>query len=89
MDSMHEFPKVRDEIDPKIYHIDGTPDGNYALCILQFYRELARCKWEVDGIDQRARVLYDVMNEHQDARAAELDEAIRILQKQRSNPTTR
>lgn len=76
-----DLPKVRDEIDPKNYHINGTPDGKYALRILKFYRQLCNCKWIVEGEDvEKARVLYDTMNEHQDQRAKELDEAIRILE---------
>jgi hypothetical protein len=77
-----DFPKVRDEIDPKNYHINGTPDGKYALRILKFYRQLCNCKWIIEGEDvEKARALYDAMNEHQDQRAKELDEAIRILEK--------
>ena len=80
---MMELPQLRDEIDPKNYHIDGTPDGKYALRILRFYRELARTKWEIEGIKfgDKSRVLYDAMNQHQDQRADELDKAIAILEK--------
>ena len=75
-----DLPKVRDEIDVRNYHIDGTPDGRYALRILRFYRELARTKWIVDGDHEKTRALYDAMNDHQDQRAKEIDEAIRILE---------
>lgn len=88
--SMTDFtlPKIRDEIDPKNYHIDGTPDGNYAIRILQFYRELARCKWDVSCGSERLKTLYDTMNEHQDMRATELDAAIRVLQQQNRGEDT-
>lgn len=76
-----EFPKVRDEINPKDYHIDGKPDGEYALRILKFYRELARTKWIVEGMDSKTELVYDAMNMHQDMRAEELDAAIAILMK--------
>jgi TPR repeat protein len=78
---MIDLPKCRDEIDPKDYHVDGTPDGNYALRILKFYRELAKTKWIIEGDHEKAKALYDAMNEHQDQRAKELDEAIKILEK--------
>lgn len=73
-----DFPNTRDEIDPKNYHIDGTPDGNYALRILKFYRNRCNEKWIIEG-DTELKILYDTMNKHQDQRAKELDKAIEIL----------
>lgn len=73
-----DLPKIRDQIDAKNLHIDGTPDGNYALRILTFYRARCNEKWIIEG-DTEAKVLYDAMNEHQDLRAAELDRAIATL----------
>ena len=78
-----DFPPVRDEIHPKDYHIDGTPDGGYALRILRFYRELCNCKWVVNGMGANEKLIYDLMNVHQDQRALELDEAIKILSTRR------
>ena len=73
-----EFPKVRDMIDFK--HIDGTPDGGYALRILRAYRQACNTKWIIEGENvEKSRALYDAMNEHQDLRAKELDKAIEIL----------
>lgn len=77
------LPKIRDQIDAKNFHIDGTPDGNYALRILKAYRSGCNEKWIVEG-DIEAKALYDAMNEHQDLRAKELDEAISVLQKKGS-----
>ncbi len=73
------FPKVRDMVEYK--HIDGTPDGKYALRILKAYREACNTKWIIEGDHEKARALYDAMNEHQNQRAKELDEAIEILSK--------
>jgi len=75
-----EFPKVRDMIDFK--HVDGTPDGKYALRILRAYREACNTKWIIEGENiEKARSLYEAMNEHQNQRAAELDKAIEILER--------
>lgn len=74
-----DFPKVRDMVDFK--HIDGTPDGNYALRILKAYREACNTKWIIEG-DTTAKPLYELMNEHQDQRAKELDKAIEILERE-------
>jgi|GEM_PF-5429136 hypothetical protein len=73
-----DFPKIRDVVDYK--HIDGTPDGRYALRILKAYRAACNMKWIIEG-DTEAKALYDAMNEHQDQRAKELDKAIEILEK--------
>jgi len=81
---MIDLPKIRDEINPKDYHIDGTPDGKYALRILRFYRSLARTKWIIEGTDEETKTIYYIMNEHQDRRAKELDNAIAILERQDS-----
>jgi TPR repeat protein len=74
-----DFPKVRDMVEYK--HIDGTPNGMYALRILRAYREACNTKWIIEGEHEKARALYDMMNEHQDQRAKELDKAIEILMK--------
>lgn len=78
-----DFPKVRDMIDFK--HIDGTPDGKYALRILKAYRQACNTKWIIEGVADNSKLLYDAMNEHQDQRAKELDEAIEILEKNSDN----
>lgn len=80
---MMDLPKIRDDMDMKEMHIDGTPDGNYALRILQAYRRRCNGKWIVEGkfAETNAKLLYDAMNEHQDLRAKELDKAIEILRK--------
>lgn len=65
---------VRNEI------VDQTPDGKYALRILRYYRKRCDEKWAVTGADEDTERLYEMMNKHQDQRAYELDEAIRILE---------
>ena len=66
-------------INPREFHVDATPNGQYAIRILECYRERARCKFKVEGADEGGKELYDYMNECQDKRVKELDEAIRIL----------
>jgi hypothetical protein len=61
--------------------IDGTPDGGYALRILKAYRERCNCNWRTLGLPEDRSRIYDLMNEHQRQRAAELDEAIRRLER--------
>ena len=72
---------VDTNIKPLEHHIDGQPDGNYALRILQYYR--LRCNEKIiisgEGTVNIKRV-YDIMNEHQDQRAKELDKAIKVLE---------
>ena len=64
-----------------VLHIDGTPDENYVLRILQTYRENCNCKWatSIDGLCNNT--LFTLMNEHQDRRAKLLDAAIEKLSK--------
>ena len=76
---MMDLPKIRDEMSMKDLFIDGTPDGNYALRILYAYRARCKEKWIVDGVSDGVKRIYDAMNEHQDLRAKELDEAIKKL----------
>jgi hypothetical protein len=82
---MKDLPKIRDQVDIKNQFVDGTPDGNYALRILQTFRARCNEKFILDGEwSEWQRKIYDVMNEHQDLRAKELDDAIARL----SKPTT-
>ena len=64
-------------IHPSNYSINATPDGNYALRILEFYRELCNTQWIFEG----ESVMLEMMNKHQVMRAKELDEAIKCLKK--------
>ena len=70
------FPKSKPE---PLLHVDATPDKNYALRILQAYRENCNCKYEVHGLSKGETKLWDLMNELQDKRAKFLDEAINKL----------
>jgi len=62
-----------------VLHIDGTPDENYPLRILQAYRDNCDSMWasSVDGTCDNP--IYALMNEHQRQRAEILDEAIAKL----------
>ena len=77
MDKPFDFPEVRNYVD--VHHIDGSPDGNYALRILEHYRSLCNTVWVVEGLPENTRLIYDYMNECQQRRAKELDRAIQIL----------
>ncbi|MCK4624026.1 MAG: hypothetical protein KAV00_01855 [Phycisphaerae bacterium] len=63
-----------------ILHVDGTPNAGYPLRILEAYRARCDCKWEVEGLDDDIKLVYGMMNEHQDQRAAILDDAIATLE---------
>jgi len=79
-----DIPKCRETINPSNYHIDATPDGEYAIRILRFYRELTNTKFIIEGPDTDSlNALYQAMNQHQDQRAKELDIAIKLLQSER------
>lgn len=67
------MPEVTQE--PIIY-VDATPNGGYALRILRAYRENCNCRWEAEPPSP----IVDLMNEHCELRAAELDKAITILE---------
>lgn len=78
---MIDLPPIRNEINPLDVHIDGTPDGNYAVRILEYYRLRCNEKWIVTGVPENKRLIYDAMNDTQDKRAVELDKAIVKLSK--------
>lgn len=63
--------------------IDATPDGNYALRILEHYRRDCDTLWSsgvnVIAVGGDDNPLINVMNEHQRQRAIELDAAIAKL----------
>jgi hypothetical protein len=59
--------------------IDATPDGNYALRILQSYRSMCNVSWtDIIGAPP-TNPLCSKMNEINEKRKAELDEAITKL----------
>jgi len=62
-----------------IIHVDGTPDENYVLRILQAYRENCNCKWATGTDGSCDNPMFQLMNEHQDQRAELLDQAISEL----------
>ena len=73
-----EWPKSKPE---PLLHVDATPDENYALRILQAYRQNCNCKYEVHGLPKKQIIFWDMMNELQDQRAKVLDKAIETLTK--------
>jgi len=62
-----------------IINVDGTPDENYALRILQAYRENCNCKFATGTNGECDNPLLITMNEHQDQRAELLNKAISKL----------
>ena len=68
-----EIPEMRPE---SILYVDATPNGTYALRILQAYRDNCNCRYIILGMDEEYIKFYDMMNELQDQRAKELDKAI-------------
>jgi len=77
MEKPFNFPEVQNYIE--CHHVNGTPDGEYALRILEHYRQCCDTVWKVDGLSKNERVIYEYMNECQKRRAEELDRAIQIL----------
>ncbi len=77
------LPEI-EKIDITNCHVDGTPDGKYALRILKAFRAQCNTKWVVSGLPEERTLLWKTMNEHQDQRAAELDKAIEILERNTS-----
>ena len=70
---MMKLPPL-DSVDIK--HVNATPDGKYALRILEVYRHNACSKWIVEGVSDGEKIIYNHMNEDQDKRVEELDKAI-------------
>jgi hypothetical protein len=62
-----------------IIHIDATPDADYVLRILTAYRQHADCNFEVHGVSDAEKIIYDAMNEANVARAELLDAAIKKI----------
>ena len=79
---MMELPPLN-SVDIK--HVNATPDGKYALRILEAYRHNARTKWIVTGVSDGEKIIYEHMNETQDKRVEELDKAIKILRGELKN----
>ncbi len=56
--------------------VNATPDGKYAIRILERYLERARAKFIIGDDDE----FFKFMNECQDKRVKELTEAIKVLE---------
>ena len=59
--------------------IDGTPNDEYPIRILQAYRDNCNCRWSTDTDGNCDNALFAVMNQHCDERAKILDKAIAVL----------
>jgi hypothetical protein len=66
-------------INSKDFHIDVTPDGKYAVRILKCYLERARIQFKSYDNEKESAAVIDFMNECQNKRVKELEEAIKIL----------
>ena len=77
---MSKIPELNKELNSKDFHIDATPDGNYAIRILKCYLERARVKFVVSGMEDNEIKLFDFMNACQDKRIVELEKAIKKLE---------
>lgn len=63
-----------------IMHVDGTPDEEYPLRILQAYRANCDMRWaDNTGCEETINPLLVAMNEHQHQRAEILERAIAKL----------
>ena len=71
-----KLPKLTQE---PIKYVCSTPDENYPIRILKAYRENCNVFWEVHGLTDEERYIYDMMNEQQISRAKILDAAIKKL----------
>ena len=63
-------------------NIDATPDGDYALRILQSYRDACDIQWSNNtaGLEISNEMCLE-LNKLQEQRAKELDKAIKLLNK--------
>lgn len=68
-----------DFVDSKEFHINATPDGKYAVRILKCYLERACIQFKTYGSDKESVEVVRFMNECQNKRVKELEEAIKIL----------
>lgn len=80
-----ELPEILNKVE--VDYIDARPDGEYSLRILKHYRKKCDERWQVSGLSKEQRLIYDLMNEHQKQRAAELDTAISLLNVFRTKET--
>ena len=62
-----------------VLYVDATPDDDYPLRILQAYRDNCNSFWEVHGLEENEKLIYDMMNKVQKQRAKILDKAIQKL----------
>lgn len=66
-----------------VQYVECTPDEDYPVRILQAHLQHACCSWEVHGLDEATRQIYDAMNEANERRRDILERAIRCLKKER------
>ncbi len=64
--------------------VDSTPDGGYALRILEAYRAELDCRIEIVGDGEwDENDQFEVLCKRQEQRAAELDKAIEVLREEK------
>ncbi len=59
--------------------VDATPDEDFPIRILQLYRQDCESKYLTSGLSPERTLVWEMMNEWQDQRAAILDKAIAVL----------
>jgi hypothetical protein len=59
--------------------VDATPDGGYALRILEAFRRRCDCEYRTAGLMEAQTAFYERLNRTHRERATELDRAIAIL----------
>jgi hypothetical protein len=67
-----------------IFHIDETPTEDYPIRILRAYRNLCDGRWASSGEEENPVII--LWNELSDKRAALLDKAIAVLEKELRKP---
>lgn len=75
---MSKWPNLTQQ---PVEFLDGTPDAEYPIRILQAYRDNCNCRWSTDTEGDCDNPLFTLMNQHCEERAKILDKAIAVLRK--------
>ena len=66
-----------------IFYVDGTPDSDYPIRILEAYRQDCDCRFSESSTEEEpTNPLLKLMNQHCEERARILDKAIAVLKKE-------
>ena len=83
----HKYERKTTKLPPltqqPVLNIDGTPDEGYPLRILRAYRENCNCRWTTDTEGNCENIVFHQMNEDNRERAAILDRAIAVLEREK------